>query len=363
MGDIGAGGRVSEDRTSAAKKGRDLFDRLPESSVSYALIAFASIAVISSFAMAYPGVMTEDSFNQYKEAVSGQYKDWFPPIMARLWSIFLVFTPVGSAFFVLHMACYWGGLYLIADRLRDMGHRGMAFATLAIGIVPSQWVTSLFIWKDVGMAVTALAAFAILFRARSKGRSMPKWQGVIVATLLAYSVMVRANGPFAAIPVIFYAFHAPIARRPILTATLGLVAIVFAVGIATPINRHVFAAKDAGGRFALLIYDMVGTAHFARDTAVFDKMGGASLAAVDRCYTPQLGDGIAHSKCQDEVGTRSPGAVGVAKFVLRHPLAYAQHRLLHWCRGGVGTIITRSIISPIRCGLARNICCCSGTGF
>jgi len=48
--------------------------------------AFA--AFILSLLLFWPGVALFDSVYQYRQALSGTYDDWHPPIMARLWSLF-----------------------------------------------------------------------------------------------------------------------------------------------------------------------------------------------------------------------------------------------------------------------------------
>src|SRR5436305_1334997 len=103
--------------------------------VMAALVA-ATLLCVLMLAIWWPGVAMYDSVDQYGQALRGAYDDWHPPIMARLWSLFLLVWPGQAPMFVLQALLCWLGLGLIAAALaRDRAPRAAA-AVLVLGALP-----------------------------------------------------------------------------------------------------------------------------------------------------------------------------------------------------------------------------------
>jgi hypothetical protein len=157
-----------------------------------ALIGFIFFAIAC-----YPGFMSPDSLDQYKQAHSLKFADWHPPVMAWLWSKLnsLLDGPHGLLF--LHLGLLWGGVYIWR---RYAGENRVANWFVLLGFSP--WVANFegALWKDVGMAFSLLLALGLL---RKKKLAGP--QVFLSMSLVLYAFMVRANAPAAVAPILWYA--------------------------------------------------------------------------------------------------------------------------------------------------------------
>jgi hypothetical protein len=123
----------------------------------------AALLCGATLAIRWPGVAMYDSVAQYAQALSGQYTDWHPPIMARLWALLIPLWPGTAPFFLAQMLLWWGGLGLLAAALGRRQRHGAAACVLLVGAAPLflGWVTV--VLKDAQMAcclaaTTGLAA-------------------------------------------------------------------------------------------------------------------------------------------------------------------------------------------------------------
>ncbi|MGQ7385828.1 hypothetical protein ACTGVI_12405, partial [Streptococcus suis] len=68
---------------------------LPRFTAGTARIAAGmALLFLASIALFWPGYVQYDSLGQYRQALSGSYEDWHPPVMAHLWA---AFGPHGQA--------------------------------------------------------------------------------------------------------------------------------------------------------------------------------------------------------------------------------------------------------------------------
>ncbi|HEX8445333.1 MAG TPA: hypothetical protein VF649_01855 [Sphingomonas sp.] len=291
------------------------------------LILLCLLLAAGNVALWFPGIMTHDSFRQYGEAVSGHYTPWHPPIMAWLWSCLLPVSRGGSALLVLHVLLYWMTFYLVADALLATGRLKAMAAILAVGLAPPFIILTAFIWKDVGMAVTLLAAFAILFRCRVLAR-IGTIAAVAVGLLLAYGVLVRSNAIFAAAPLILYAWRPHWIARPMLLLVASAAMVVIAIPASTVVNSYVLRAEGRAAFKSLILYDIVGTAHFSRDPSKFTVP--VDMELVDHCYSPKWWDPINFGRCAQPILMGTKGVKPWILSVASHPVAYAEHRVAHF---------------------------------
>src|SRR5260370_15894210 len=170
----------------------------------------ASIAIIAALLFAanlfggFPGVANDASDPQYAQAVDQRFNAWHPPIMAWLWSIFRLLADGNGPMFCFHVACYWLGFGLIAVALGRAGRPLAAWAIIGVGLFPPFLVMNIHILKDVGLAVTFLAAFGALFWYRIADRRAPTVVVVISSVLLFYGTLVPGNPVFAVVPLPAY---------------------------------------------------------------------------------------------------------------------------------------------------------------
>lgn len=166
-------------------------ERFP-STLLWAVIGFTFFAIAC-----YPGFMSVDSIEQYKQAHTLRFSDGHPPVMAWLWSkLNYVFDGPQSLLF-LQLGVLWSGLYVWS---RNVGESKAAKWFVLLGFFP--WVANFegVLWKDVGMAFSLLLALGFLDR-----KNITKLQASFVLSLLLYAFMVRGNAPAAMIPIVWYA--------------------------------------------------------------------------------------------------------------------------------------------------------------
>ena len=150
------------------------------------------------FAIAcYPGFMSVDSLEQYRQAHSLKFADGHPPVMAWLWSKLIMIVDGPQSLLFLHLGMLWSGLYIWC---KNAGENRAAMWFIWLGFLP--WVANFegVLWKDMGMAFSLLLALGLLSRAK-----LAKPEVFAVMLLLLYAFMVRSNAPAALLPIIWYA--------------------------------------------------------------------------------------------------------------------------------------------------------------
>ena len=303
-----------------------------------ASLVFVLFAV--NAALHFPGVMNNDSIGQYRDAVSGRFGDWHPPIMAWAWS-YLRFVAEGPApFLLLHLALYWTGFGLIADGLRRAGHPKTALAVTLAGAFPPFLYVNAQVVKDVGMAVSWLAAVGGLFWFRVQLRRVPAGWGVAIAALVFYGAMVRTNAIFGLGPLLLLAF----APNRWLRSVRLLVATVLIAIVALPVsaiaNRLLFDPIPQHAVQSLFMFDLMGIAVHTGDPTVLVPRATLAKEDLAACYSPYWWDSMSpwgrcaakvHRPADADMPTLPDGlAAQWARSIAEHPVAYAQHRLKHF---------------------------------
>jgi hypothetical protein len=86
-------------------------------SVRKALNVVPTIVVAFGICVTYltyaPGLVPADAQDQFYQAQTGRYNDVHPPIMAWLWSKTNAIIPGPEGFFLLLIALYWSGFFLL----------------------------------------------------------------------------------------------------------------------------------------------------------------------------------------------------------------------------------------------------------
>lgn len=185
-------------------------------------------------AVYYPGILTPDSNEQYRQAVTGVLSDWHPASYALTMRPFaLLFkTPAAVAFFqILCLAL------LAAEAIELLGRYGLpkpariALAAL-FTLAPPNLFFPITLWKDIPYALCQFWMFRILLEAvLSNSESLRKRTALIALTLSAVGVsLYRHNGvPIAIGSVIVYAVFLPKCRKKLLLAaalTLGSIILI-----------------------------------------------------------------------------------------------------------------------------------------
>ncbi|RZL29910.1 MAG: hypothetical protein EOP35_24720, partial [Rubrivivax sp.] len=258
----------------------------------------AALLFVVSLAMFWPGIALFDSLSQYRQALTGEYNDWHPPAMARLWSLFVAIGWRGQGpMFAVQLVLWWAGLGLTAAALARTRATRAAMAVLAIGLWPPLLGWQVAVLKDGQMAGALVAAFGLVAWYRLQARSIPLLALAAILVLLAYATLVRSNAVFASLPLAVALFPAWRWERwpsRLLLAGAGSLAVLT---LAPILNQGLFAARSTGVEAAQPLFDMAGIVDRAGPDAVpLVPAGQWRAAQAQRCITPILWDAFASDR-------------------------------------------------------------------
>lgn len=299
------------------------------------IIAAAAVLIAAtSVALFWPGIAMYDSVAQYEQALSGNYDDWHPPVMAWTWGwLHRTFGGTTGPMLALQFGGYWLGFGLVADVLAATGRWRSAIAGLVLGASPLLLSWQVVILKDAQMFDALVAAVGIVAAYWLRERRLPLLAQALVAVLLAYAVLVRANAVFAVAPLLVL-----LAPRPAgwLGKTVAVAVLTVAViAVAPLINHRLFKASASGVEKTQPLYDLAGIGVRDPRDSPFTP---AELVAirVRHCVKPffwdPLGDDAACGPQVERMQGETSAALytALARAIVAHPTAYAEHRLAHW---------------------------------
>ena len=296
--------------------------------------AAALLCLVVAVLLFWPGFTPYDSVAQYEQVLSGEYTDWHPPAMARLWSVLHAMIGGGAGpMLALQMGLYWLGLGLIAAALAETGRGRAAFWVLLVGIWPPFLGWQAAVLKDAQMAGAMLAAIGLVAWGWLRARVVPGWMWASVAVLLGYATLVRANAVFATVPLaVMLVPNWGVWQR----IGAGLVVAMLMLAASGPINHGLLAAEPTGVERSQAIYDLAGIAVRVPDAADLPLDRAHARALVARhCVTPFFWDPLGSpDRCDAVVDPlrEIPAPMlyaDLAGAAARHPLAYLAHRLAH----------------------------------
>jgi hypothetical protein len=295
---------------------------------------------VVNVALHFPGTMNNDSIGQYRQAVSGQYADWHPPVMAWLWANLRVFGDGPAPLLILHLALYWLGFGLLADALRRTGQPRLALLVALGGAFPPFLYINAQVVKDVGMAATWIAAFGLLFWFRAQQRRVPVAVGLVVVLLVAYGTLVRTNAVFGLGPLVLYAFAPAHWLRNVRLMVAAVVVAVAAIPLSQVINRVAFDPIQQQPVQSLFLFDLMGIAVHTGDPRVLEPRATFQAGELRSCYTPYWWDSLSPwGRCAAKVNR--PAGTELATLpdglaqqwmgaIASNPGAYLAHRLKHF---------------------------------
>jgi hypothetical protein len=287
---------------------------------------------IATLAVSWPGVSMYDSVWQYEQALSGQYNDWHPPVMAWLWALLHPLGRGAAPMFVLQILLYWAGIGLWAYALARTGRARAAIGVVVIGACPLFLGWQVTVLKDAQMAAALLAGTGLLAWWRLAGRPVPHAALFAAGGLLAYAVLVRSNAVFAVLPLVMCLAPWTTLRR----LTIGVAAVMVVLAVSPFVNTRLIGAEHSNVTHAQPLFDLAGIAHFGGEAGrVGLHPAEHATVAARRCYTPffwdPLGDASRCGAVFARWGTLPAGQIGAAwvSAIMHHPFAYALHRLAH----------------------------------
>lgn len=307
---------------------------LQSDTVAGARAAGAALLLLAgSLALFLPGVVMYDSVGQFGQALAGEVEDWHPPAMARLWqALHAVFGGHAEPMLLLQMVWYWTGFGLIAATLARAGRSLGAVTVLGIAALPLFVGWQGVVLKDTQMLGAVLAACGCVGWWRLRGRSVPLWVLAGVFVLLGYGTLVRANAVFATVPLAVMLFGPTrwCARLGLAVVGVGLVLV-----LAQVVNHAVLGAERSGVERTEAFYDLSAIAAQDPTTAIALTPGEARELAARHCIKPLFWDPLGEpTRCGPTLDRLHAFKAGqlyrwLAEAIVRHPVAYATHRLGH----------------------------------
>lgn len=177
----------------------------------YLVCGAGFVLVLAAF---YPGVMSPDSIDQWRQGRSWEFFDIHPPIMSALWGLMDRVWAGPAGMLVFHNALFWGAAALFWRLTRERS-RVLALCFAALGFMPQFLALLGSIWKDVGLGASLFMASALVYGAGRRG-----WRFALVATcpLMFYGYGVRLNAAPAVLPLALWSAHVACRQFPRLAA-------------------------------------------------------------------------------------------------------------------------------------------------
>ena len=286
------------------------------------------------------GAILPDAVEQYRQALSGRYEDWHPPIMAWIWRQLLPIAPGAGPMLVLDCALYWAGFGLIADGLRRAGGRTAPWAVLAIGLLPIPFGQMGSVLKDSLLTALALLASGILLWHLFARRPLGLAWRIACLLLLVLAAAMRFNAFLATAPLA--ALLAPARWRETAPRALIVTAIAGAalMTLGHVVNTTLLRPARTQPFLSLLAFDVGGMTIETGRNLYPHYTQPQGLALARHCYTPAQFNPHDRPECYDaEDGLGdwlqqrriAPARYWLAT-IAAHPLAYARHRLAHFNR-------------------------------
>jgi hypothetical protein len=283
----------------------------------------------------YPGIMTYDAKFVYQDIAKGVLGDWQSPVMTVLWRAIDPVAPGAGSMFLLIATFYWLGFGIIASTLAMRGSR-LALLLPVLALTPPAFVFVGVIWRDVLFATSWLLAAAMVIAAVGLGRRIRVATQALAFALCAFGVLLRPNALIAA-PILaaYIVWPARISWKrtailfvPVMAAFFALVQVVY-YGALGASRQHPLQS--------IMVFDLGGISHFAGQNQFPVSWSEAeSTLLLNGCYQPTQWDIYWRLEPCDFVMRkieREQKLFGTpviteawARAIMRHPLAYLQHR-------------------------------------
>ena len=282
----------------------------------------------------WPGVMTFDARYIYMDMVKGFYGDWQSPVMIVLWRLIDPIAPGTGSLLLLTVALYWLAFGVVALTVARRSPR-LALALPLLALTPPAFVFVGIIWRDVLLAIMWLLAAALVFATAERGRLRIAMQ-IVALALLAFGVLLRPNA-LAAAPLLAAYILWPTRFAWKRTIILYVPAALALFGLVQVVYYGVLGATRQQPLHSIMVFDLGGISHFAKDN-VFPGAWTADETKLitDSCYQPLAWDiywtqqpcsfVMEHLEKRDKIFASSVLTEAWTRALLRHPIAYLEHR-------------------------------------
>jgi len=310
------------------------------------IIAVLAVALFALFALGFfPGFMSFDSAYQWWQARTGDTTDIAGVGMVLAWRVCDLALDGPGGLFLLHLAMFWTGAWLIATA-PDVGRGRQALLLATLALLPPTWLLA-HAWSDAGLLASLTLATGAL--ARWHLRDDRRWLCIVVPTLF-YATLLRHNALLAVLPLAYWSTRcffqrntAATHRRTALVTLAALAVVVVATGAVhrLAVRKHVTMLPS------LVLWDLAGMSARADTLLVPSYAIDAKATVTDlrETYQPFTNTSVLMSSraaLRDPFGSwPAPELHALMRdwfdATLAHPGAYLAHRAqlsryLFWIR-------------------------------
>jgi hypothetical protein len=279
---------------------------LQSRSVSWRMLSVWTVTV-AGFLLTYltysPGLMPLDAQDQLRQAQTGHYVDWHPPIMAWLWSQTNRIVPGPEGFFLILIGLYWGGFFLLIRFASRLSVKRQLLASI-LPFLPFFFNFAGTIWKDVLVFGCYLIALGIVLL-RPLTLRATSLRVLLVAFLLLVGALARFNSVLAAVPIVVLLFWPrPTVVRPLASVVRRLVicmpCVLLIWGISLYlVNGKIIHAEKAGIENAPLVWDLVGISQSVDSNLLPGRWSAEEAQKITNdCYTPEAWNDLYLGSCR-----------------------------------------------------------------
>lgn len=254
-----------------------------------------SLIVTVIWQIYYPGLMSNDSIDQYLEAATGSYNSWHPPLMSIVLSAFLKMGgDIGSLILLQCCLAVFGLRNLISllilffsnQLISKLSCRWAATVVTILFLIPfltPLMFFSIVFWKDSWLAIMLLWIVSYFLWLFLNLQSLTKKRFVIhilLLSLLSAAIILVRHNAVVIFPVfcLFFAFLGKIRLGKIGLITVGFL-LLFAV-ILNPLVSYIFDVKSNNAGKLVLAND------FAKMLRLYPELQTAYPLANRNQYLP-----------------------------------------------------------------------------
>lgn len=276
----------------------------------------------------YPGYIYADAFDQYQQALKGDFSDWHPPVMSAFWRLQIQIFQTGSIFFAINIAALCLSFFLLLSPYKLYASVPVFFA---LALCPVFFGLIAVVWKDVFLACLVLLVVSITFNRMIVSEAFETKYKVTCLVLLLVASLTRANAPFITAPIIIMITIGWNTRLK--SFVFSAILAIMLIGVSGPINHKLFGALSANPLISLQVYDLAGISNF---TGAIEVPGNYTSEEKQRivggCYSPVHWDVYAWGSCRFVVEKMQRDGLGLVwvKSIFRNPISYLKHRVSHF---------------------------------
>ena len=259
----------------------------------------------------YPGIMNYDARYVYQDGLKGFYGDWQSPVMTWLWKTIDPIGPGSASMFLLIMVLYWWGIVTLSSTLARRS-LVLGIALPLIALTPPLLAFVGVIWRDVLMATCWLIGLIVL------------------------GVLIRPNA-LAAAPVLVTYILWPRQFSWKRTALLFIPVMIALYAIMQLVYYGALNATRQHPLHSIAVFDLGGITYFTGENQFPVRWSANETEALrGSCYDASYWNVYWNGDCKFVMARleSDPKIFGTpalsrawADAIVKHPLAYLQHRL------------------------------------